>query len=397
MARPRKQIEAEWQAMTEPLSLEDGSRAVTWQNQSTGETRIVPFGTHPLEQPNYQPMQIEQPNEDIEETALDRVSAMLRLATDADRADLKVYRIKEGQLEYCAQYKPEQFEEGSFELLRRRFGAGDYEIRLYAADPVTRRFSCRSRTRLKIADDRAPEESTGLPNGMSQVLGAIADGQRQMLEALVQMKQTPAKDPMEEMTKMLSMMTMMREAMGLNNQASQKSSIGEIVDAIKELKAASSIIDNEKDDEDNPMKMLPQVLELVKAGVINQPQTPQPLGAMIPPVSLPPDLAAPQAQPEAQEDDPQNLRGLLAELLAIHGQENDIAKGAMFIYEAMPDDIVEIMFSGVWWIALSAAAPEVKPHKEWLTNVRTVAIQLFEQAEEQADEPEKVDEPPKAA
>jgi hypothetical protein len=220
-----------------------------------------------------------------------------------------------------------------------------------------------------------------------------------MLEALVHMKQQPQKDPMEEMQRMFSMMTMMREAMGLNQQSQQKSSIGEIVDAIKELKAASSIIDNEKEDEDNPMKLLPSVLELVKAGV-TQPQQPQPTLGVIPPVALPPDMI-PQPQPQEPqesdaelEDDPQNLRGLLQQLLAHRGQENDIPKAAMFIYEAMPDNIVEIMFSGVWWLALSAAAPEVKPHKEWLKNVRTVAMQLFEEGE---SEPENVDEPPKAA
>lgn len=405
MARPRKIVEDQWQAMTEPLQLEDGSRAVTWQHQQTGETRIVSLGLHPEQQPNYQPMQIEQPQDEIEETAVDRISAMLRLAGDADRADLKVYRLREGQLEYCAQYKPEQFEEGNFELLRRRFGAGDYEIRLYAADPTTKRYGVRNRTRLKIADDKSPDDSAGLPSGMGQVLGAIADGQRQMLEALVQMKQQPQKDPMEDMQRMFSMMTMMREAMGLNQQSQQKSSIGEIVDAIKELKAASSIIDNEKDDEDNPMKLLPSVLELVKAGV-GQPQQPQPTLGVIPPVALPPDMAAHaagelMADPEPEtEDDPQNLRGLLQQLIAIRGQENDIPKAAMFIYEAMPDNIVEIMFSQVWWLALSAAAPEVKPHKDWLKAVRTVAIDLFNQAEndeQDEGEPSKIDEPPKAA
>jgi hypothetical protein len=330
--------------------------------------------------------------EEIEETAVDRISTMLRAAGGADRADVKVYRITEGQLEYCASYKPEQFEEGNLDLLRRRFGAGDYEIRLYAADANSGRYGVRNRTRLKIADDKMPQAEHEMQNGMTQVLGAIADGQRQMLEAIVAMKQAPQKDPMEEMTKMLGMMSMMREAMGLNGGAQQKSSIGEIVDAIKELRAASSIIENEKEDEDNPMKLLPQVLELVKAGVVSQPQTPQPLAAVIPPVALPPDMEA--AQADQAEDDPQNLRGLLNELLAIHGQENDIAQGAMFVYEKMPDDIVEIMFSGVWWIALSAAAPNVKAHKGWLTNVRTVAMQLFEQAE---NEPEQVDEPGKAA
>jgi hypothetical protein len=70
----------------------------------------------------------------------------------------------------------------------------------------------------------------------------------------------------------------------------------------------------------------------------------------------------------------------------------------MFIYNEMPDNIVEIMFSQVWWIALSAAAPEVKPHKEWLKNVRMVAMQLFEQAEQdEGEESGNIDEPPKAA
>lgn len=375
MARPRKttNVEQQWAEMTEPE----------------------------VETPIYPQLQVITQEEDpIEETAVDRIAQMLRVATDSDRADLKVYRFKEGVMQYCASYKPEAFEDGSFDLLRRRFGPGDYEIRLYATDPNTRKFVVRARTRLAIADDKTNDEPAALPNGMSQVLGAIAEGQSKMLEALVQMKQQPQKDPMEEMTKMLSMMTMMREAMGLNNQAQQKSSIGEIVDAIKELKAASSII--EKEEDDNPMKMLPQVLELVKAGVISQPQAPQPLGAVIPPVALPPDMAAAQlmADPEPEaEDDPQNLRGLLQQLIAIRGQENDIPKAAMFIYEAMPDNIVEIMFSQVWWLALSAAAPEVKPHKEWLRNVRTVAIDLFNQAEqeENEDEPSKIDEPPKTA
>lgn len=367
MARPRKttNVEQQWAEMTEPE----------------------------VETPIYPQLQVmAQEEEPIEETAVDRIAQMLRVATDSDRADLKVYRFKEGTMQYCASYKPEAFEDGSFDLLRRRFGPGDYEIRLYATDPNTRKFVVRARTRLAIADDKTNDEPAALPNGMSQMLGAIAEGQSKMLEALVAMKQQPQKDPLEEMTKMLSMMTMMREAMGLNTASQQKSSIGEIVDAIKELRAASSIIDNEEKDEDNPMKLLPQVLELVKAGVVSQPQTPQPLGAVIPPVALPPDMIQQQAQPE--EDDPQNLRGLLRQLLEIKGSENDIPAAAMFIYEEMPDNIVEIMFSGVWWLALSAAAPEVKPHKEWLTNVRTVAMQFFEQGEEES---EKVDEPPKAA
>jgi len=316
---------------------------------------------------------------------------MLRMAGDADRADLKVYRIKEGQLEYCASYKPEQFEEVNFELLRRRFGAGDYEIRLYSADPVTRRFGVRNRTRLKIADDRGvPEESAGIPNAMNQVLGAIADGQRQMLEALVQMKQTPAKDPMEEMTKMLSMMTMMREAMGLNQAqpASTKSSIGEIVEAIKELRGAAAEVMPEKEESNDLMGMLPKVLDLVTAA---QGQQAAPNGEMAPmhqaaidpvlsPVTLPPAFAAQATKKESDDMNPLTLlklRGYLKTLVGYAEKKAPTSEAAQFVYEKLPDDLIEMMELPTWFELLGAVAPEVKAHQDYLTEVRNEALAMF--------------------
>ena len=400
MPRPRKTAAPTWEAMTEPIKTEDGALAVAWQHSSTGETKVVPLGMHP-DQPEMMAME----DEPMEETAVDRIAAMLRVAGDSERADLKVYRIKEGTLQFCASYKPESFENGDFEMIRKRFGPGEYEIRLYATDPATRRFGVKTRTRLSIAEDHQTQEAeAGVPNAMAQMLGAIADGQRQMLDALVAMKQLPPKDPMEDMSKMLSMMSLMREAMGLNGGSQQKSSIGEIVDAIKELRAASEIIED-KQEEDSTMKMLPQVLELVKAGVISQPQQPQPMAAMIPPVQLPPDMAAhiqpqiqgTQAMPDHTSEAGAELRELLTRLCRMKDENKTVEEAAQFVYDYMPDEIVEIMFSSVWLMVLKAVA-NVDGYEDWLARVRPAAMALFETQEDDAqDDTQALDEQPKKA
>ena len=398
MARPRKTPAPMWEQVGES-DVYPGPNLIIWRHSQTGEQRSRPVGIHP-DAPTDEPMTMaaaEQQEEDFEETATDRVATMLELASDAERAELKIYRVAQGQLEWCANYTPEQFEDSNFETLRQQFGPGEYELRLYASTPDSRKFAVRRKTRITIAKQSGPDDkAAALPNGLSQILGTIAQGQAQMLDALVQMKQQPQRDPMEEMTKMLSMMTMMRQAMGIDNNTS-KSSIGEIVGAIKELRMASEEI-NPETEKDSLLSSLPQVLDLVKTGIQAQ-QQPTIIPGTLPGVQLPPDIAAAppiQTQPEEpqqmQNDDPRNLRGLLSQLLAIRGQPQDVEKAALFIFSDMPDDIVEIMFSKIWWLALCAAAPEVKPHRDWLELVRAEAMPMFEVEED--DEQSEIDEQP---
>jgi len=270
--------------------MQNGTMAIHWRNSETNETRIAPAGTHPEDQPLS--MQMFQTDDEPlpEESATDRVATMMAAATTADRAELKVYRIVQGQMEYCKGYKPEEFEDGNFDMLRDRFGAGDYQIRLYAIHPESRKFCVRSSVKIKIAEDhRAKLNGSGMDSGMAQVLSTIAQGQQQMLEALVQIKQTPLKDPMEEMGKMMAMIVTMREAMGMNQtQSREKSSIGEIVSAIRELRNASEEISPPEREPDSLMSSLPKMLELISKGQEAQQQ--QQLSAQFYPVTLPPSL-----------------------------------------------------------------------------------------------------------
>jgi len=395
---PAQEIESDdpWRQVSEPLEMQNGVMAIHWRNQETNQTRIVPAGTHPddqaLESYTLQAPETQQE----EETATDRVAALLQIAGGADRAEIKVYRMNAGQMEYCQGFKPSEFEDGNFDMLRDRFGAGEYQIRLYAEHPVHKKMGVRNSIKIKIAENRMDASSPGnLGSGMAQVLQTIAQGQQQMLEALVSIKQAPPKDSMEEMGKMLTMMATMREAMGMNQpQGREKSSIGEIVSAIRELRGAADEIAPQEKEPDGLMAVLPKMLELVSKGQEHQQASQQ--AVQFPPVQLPPSFQVPaqpepqeqsQAQPETQEQSDMKmftaikLKSYLKTLIDLAIKKTPITTAAEFVYEKIPDELIEIMALDNWFDLLSFVAPDVKDHREWLQQVRDTALAMFEEAE----------------
>jgi len=346
--------------------------------------------------------------ERFEETATDRVAAMMQgIGADDERAEVKVYRVRDGQLEYCRGFKPDEFETGNFDMLRDRFGAGLYELRLYATNPTNKKFTIRSKLRVTIAEDRI-ESSPGaqLGGGMAQVLQTIAQGQQQMLEALVSIKSAPPKDSMEEMQKMLTMMAAMREAFGMNQpQGREKSSIGEIVSAIRELRgAAEEISPTSEKEPDGLMSVLPKMLELVSKGQESQQVAQQ--TAQCPPVQLPPSFQTKEDTQPIQYEQPQfqtpaptqdeadmkvmtmiKLKSYLKTLVDMAVKLTPINTAAEFVYEKIPDDLIEIMALDNWFDLLTAVAPDVKDHKDWLQKVRDKALSMFEGAE--TEQPKK--------
>jgi hypothetical protein len=358
--------------------------------------------------------------EEIEETATDRVASMLAGINGLERSELKVYKLNQGSLEYCQGFKPEQFEEGNFDLLRDRFGHGEFELRLYATHPQTRKFGIRSKLRVKMSEVNKAAMTDSLPSGLTQVLGTIANGQAQMLDALVQMKQQPQKDPMEEMTKMLSMMTMMRQAMGIDGQQRSGSSIGEIVEAIRELRSAADEVSPQREEPENMMSMLPKVLDIVSAGMSKgQAQAQAQAQAHPEPeafhqIELPPAFAQqvqqPQAQPQSEpqpayqpnpepvQTQPQTeeqmqfgkylfkLRAYLSALVDMATRAIPPEKTAEFVVDKLPDELLEIMELPNWFEQLAAVAPEVKNHEAYLRQVRDLALGMLEFEDEGEDD-----------
>jgi hypothetical protein len=352
--------------------------------------------------------------DDVEETATDRVASMLAGINGMERSELKVYKLNQGSLEYCQGFKPEQFEEGNFDLLRDRFGHGEFELRLYATHPTTRKFGIRSKLRVKMSEVKPTAQTDNLPSGLAQVLGTIAQGQAQMLDALVAMKQAPAKDPMEEMTKMLSMMTMMRQAMGMDGQQSRAgSSISEIVGAIRELRSAADEVSPQREEPETMMAMLPKVLDIVSAGMGKAQAQAQPEQQDFQPVQLPASFyqpeqssqpvpetpAVPAPGPISQNQQPQTeddvnhlkyifkLRSYLSALVDFAVKLAPAETTAQFVVDKLPDELIEIMELPNWFEQLAQVAPEVQKHEEYLRKVRDLALSMIDYEDEPEDDP----------
>lgn len=393
--RPRKISESletndPWRQVSEPIEMQNGVMAIHWRNVDTGTTRIVPAGMHPDDQALESYALAEQEDEPLEETATDRVAAMLSTVNGSadERAEVKVYRVKDGALEYCRGFKPAEFEDGNFDMLRDRYGSGLYELRLYATSPTTRKFAVRNKLRVTIAEEILNPHNAPATGGMGQALEAITRGQQAMLDALLAIKQAPPKDPMEEMGKMLTMMAAMREAMGMNqSQTREKSSIGEIVSAIRELRGAADELSPAKEEPDNLMAMLPRVLDLVSASQNSQQAA---AAATFPPVTIPPGIAQPAEQPqplETQENADMKalallkLHGYLKTLQTMAKEKKTVKEGAEFVYEKLPDELIDIMALENWFDLLSGVSAECTPHKEWFTQVRDAALAMFDNGE----------------
>jgi hypothetical protein len=395
MTTRKKAAPDPWGAV-QTTTLDNGQPVTVWENASTGEQRVVPQGIHPAQQPLAEVVRLEPDQEEIEETATDRVASILRRAHDSGGGQLRVYKIDKGSLVWCETYTPEQFEAGDLPMLRDTFGPGDYELRLYGPHPVTSKYGVIAKTRVVIAQALKTAPDMRRDDGLAQVLSTIAEGQRAMLQALTERPQ--AKDPTEEMTKMLGLMVTMRQAMGIDAQP--RSQITEIVSAIRELREASEEINPDKEPPDSLLGALPQVLDVVKAGMAQQ----QPQAQPMPLVELPPSMAsAPTPQPEpvyqaVQQPQPNQeqevfnplvliqLKAYLKTLLNMAQTKKAIEAGAKFVYDKMPDEIVELMTLDNWFELLLEVAPECKSHKEWLTQVRDQALAMFDQVDEGDDD-----------
>jgi hypothetical protein len=61
-----------------------------------------------------------------------------------------------------------------------------------------------------------------------------------------------------------------------------------------------------------------------------------------------------------------------------------IAEGATFVYEKLPDELVELMALDNWFDLLETVAPEVTSHKAWFQQVRDEALARFDAPEDDA-------------
>ena len=300
-------------------------------------------------------------------------------------------------------------------MIRDAFGPGTYKVMLYGEHPSSGTFGIMTRTEITLAENRSTQnkqaQSGGVDSGLSAVLAQLARGQETMLAALMEVKQAPAADPMAAMKDTFSMMALMREAMGINNQPQQKSSIAEIMEAVREMRVVAKELSPEgADAEPTLLGLAPQVLELIKTGMEKQNAATE-TAQVVRPVQVPqslqnastptPDTTNTPTQPT--EEDMRlsaiaHLYKLLDDLVAMAAANAPPDAGGELIYEHIPDEILEVMKTPEWFTSLCALRGTVQPHKEWFTKARDAALLIFseEAAQDAADSTGDTDAKPPA-
>lgn len=76
------------------------------------------------------------------------------------------------------------------------------------------------------------------------------------------------------------------------------------------------------------------------------------------------------------------LRGYLKQLVILAETKKTTDEGAKFVYDVLPDELVEIMLLPNWFDLLAVVAPEVKPHEVWLCETREKAVKMFDISDE---------------
>lgn len=351
--------------------------------------------------------------EPVEETAVDRVAAILGAFTADDRAHVKLYRVLgPNKLGWCKDYSVSEFEQGGFEMIRNDWGPGEYSVRVMGSSGAHGGISLRRVANVTIQGSAAPsaaQQAATADTGLARAIESMMQSQQQFQQNLLQAL-TNRPDPMAQMRDTVGLMTMMREAMGINIQASQKSSIREIVDAIQELKGVADMVSPKEPDPDNLLSMVPGIMDLVKTGMQQRAQNPAPAlpgpGALS--LAPPEPVADPAAQPgmgtPTAPTDLENpmiamIQKSLAPLYTMAVVGMPAATGADYLASVADglDDEQFAMLDGIlsddkWFDALCAVLPDFKPHEAWARQVRDAYIAIS-----QGDEGDGEGEPPAAA
>jgi len=334
---------------------------------------------------------------DDESTLLDRMRNLMDENADS-KVYLKLYRLTDGPKKkygWCADYTADEYEAGGLSMIRSEWGPGEYRLRLMSSPGLA--------TVLPIVlepDSTKPRENPAPQpaqnSDLSQVLAMLAQGQQRILEAL-----TEKPDPMAQMTQMITLAGAMRQAFAPAAPVSPASDpmtmVTQVLGMIRETKSAvKELVDDEKPgpDPSDPMAMVGQILPMITQALGNQqPQQQPPIYPMQPlqiPASVdrapvpeqhempaPVPVANPTQQPEPETVETLILRGLIEDLVQLSVDGKPPADGGAFIYEKLPDDLIDFMGQRYWFEMIAIRFPIIKPHEKWLREAKAAADAIF--------------------
>lgn len=408
MATPRKKAPRrdDW-AEVETFPLADGREVVKWQNRLTNETATLAPGIHPLDNRNaiiaLNAPQIDRDDAgadellEDDESSADRVAEFLRGSGGLKRADVHISRIKpDGTQAHCIKMPAEEFEPMGLDGLRARFGAGKFQVMLYAERPQDNRYVRRA---LQIFDLEEIRDANPVAAPSSDIALLID----RMDQRLASIEAAPRVDPMENVRATLTMMTLMRDAMGITPQSAQPAPQPQAqspLSAIKEIAAVLAIvkdirreIDPPAPDDDDPLTKIVGQFAPILSAALSKPEQHAPALPMIQANPLPPIIdTTPQTTQETVEqslpvDEDAEMQTQLAVFYLLSSAKNDadVDDVAEMIYEKAPADLFGVIESDQWWQAMLQLSPKFVPYQAYFERVRNRVIEIAREENSDGD------------
>lgn len=347
----------------------------------------------------YEPHDPTQEEEEPPQSPADRVMAMIAEHDINDaRAYVRVSRQEEGnRTSWCKDYSISDFERGGYEMVRRHWGGGEYQIIVYGTVPGTKRFTIRTRAQVQLNEPLTPIDGNPAQSptsDLSAILTAMQESNRAMLEAIQASKPAPV-DSMAQMSGMLAMMKAMREAMGLDAAPKGGNQLKEIIEGVRAIQEVKDMV-SPPDTPETPMGMVTQMLPLLQTAMAqrNQQSAQQPARApqipmKFPTVDLPPGAQTIVPAPTPPENETVNpiailaLKAHLATLLQMGKEGKPAQDGADLLYEHLPDDFFTILAQPNWLELLKMVtdANTVDGIKDWLLMARNRMLWMLQNPE----------------
>lgn len=359
--------------------------------QSEGESgewrQVVPA---PAPAPAPVPAPVVFGDDDDESEPGDRIAALIREAGPQSETTVRVYRRLPNSVKYawCVNYTASEFLGGDLGMIREQWGPGEYSLRVYGGQR-----GIIAREDVVIAPSATGAAATNpalaISSQRSELTIALERMAEQQAALIAALSNRP--DPMQAMQGAIAMMRDMREAMGVPSHVpapapSPTAMLTEIIGAVRSLREVSDEINPKPaGDPDNPMALLPGVIELIKSAVQNQGQA-----GSVPQIAAPPSLQykpnpAPVAasavpvdhQPQGQDMGMLVMRGIMEETLAMKARGDSIEKVAEYLAEKLPDEILPYLELPNWFDIASTFAPNLREHEAWVRDVAASCIALL--------------------
>ncbi len=340
-----------------------------------------------------QPANAMQRMDDEEEDIELEIGARLRAAFGAvagSSVRVSVYRLERHtkKREFCANYSPEQFIDGGFDIVKTEFGEGDYEFRSYGSGGLIPG----GRGTFSIAKTMTPAPAPAAQGSgeLAQILAMLAQGQRDTQAAIAALAARPAEDPAQSMRATLETLRTMREvfappAAPVAPAAPPVDPLAQITMMASAMRAMREIAGefNPPSDADPLMSALGPVLGMVGDAIKSrQNPTPESLPMLTAPASIASATVPAPDDPQPPESESENmsllvLKGAVAKLVTLAAANAPATEGGKFIHDSLPDELLMYLDYPNWFEILAQFAPELTPHRAWVEAAKAHADTLF--------------------